>query len=177
MSGHSKWSKIKHQKAIKDPRKGKLFSQLSKQIQIAAKQGDPDPEKNAALRKAIEVAKAANMPKDNIQRAINKAAGIGQEENLESFTLEGYGPGGVAILIKAETDNRNRTISEIRHIFKGFEGSLGEPGSAAFVFGSDPENPSFRTPITSPVEKDKFDNLIEKLQSHEDVSTIYHNLA
>ena len=176
MSGHSKWSKVKHQKAIKDPKKSKLFSHLSKQIMVAAKAGGPDPEMNASLRKAIEDAKAGNLPKDKIQNAINKGAGIGQEESLESFILEGYGPGGVAMMLSVETDNRNRTVAEVRRILKEHDGSLGEPGSAAFVFGDDPGNPQYRTPLMDKKTVNQFQSLMDELNMHEDVVGVVHNL-
>lgn len=174
MSGHSKWHKVKHQKAAKDPKRGKLFTQLSKQVRIAAKEGGPDPDMNASLRKAIEDAKAANMPKENIQRAIEKGAGIGDAGNLEEFTLEGYGPGGVAIMLAGSTDNKNRTVAEVRNLFKSSGGSLGEPGSAAYVFGNDPDNPTFMAPLDDET-KPQFEKLIEELEEYEDIDDVYHN--
>lgn len=176
MSGHSKWHKVKHEKALKDPKKSKNFTRLSKNIQIAARQGGPDPAGNPSLRKAIEDAKASNLPKENIQRAINKGAGIGGEKPLEEVSLEGYGPGGIAVMVSGETDNRNRTIAEVRSLFKEYGGSLGEPGSAAYVFGSDPNNPSFRTPIEDEETLDQLASLIEELENHDDVMSVFHNL-
>jgi len=179
MSGHSKWSKVKHQKALKDPRKSKLFSQLTQQIQIAARTGEPDPDKNPTLRKSVEAARAANIPKDNIERAIAKGAGHNSAPGgagLESITLEGYGPGGVAVMLQAETDNRNRTVAEVRRIFKQYEGSLGEPGSAAYVFGEDPENPQFCLSITDLGVRSRFDQLIGELRDHPDIIEVFNNL-
>jgi YebC/PmpR family DNA-binding regulatory protein len=135
MSGHSKWSSIKHQKGAKDAKRGALFTKLARAIQVAAKEGGGDPEGNAALANAIQKAKDASMPKDNIERAIAKGTGADSDaEAFETVVYEGYGPGGVAILVEALTDNRNRTGSEVRHIFSKAGGSLGEPGSVAWQF-------------------------------------------
>jgi YebC/PmpR family DNA-binding regulatory protein len=135
MAGHSKWAGIKHKKAIVDARRGKLFTKLARAITVAAKEGGGDPEGNPALSLAIQKAKDASMPKDNIERAIAKGTGEGTDaEALETVVYEGYGPGGVAIMIEALTDNRNRTGSEVRHIFGKHGGNLGEPGSVAYLF-------------------------------------------
>jgi YebC/PmpR family DNA-binding regulatory protein len=135
MSGHSKWSSIKHKKAASDAKRGAQFTKLARAIQVAAREGGGDPEGNAALANAVQKARDARMPKDNIERAIAKGTGAGRDaEAIESVTYEGYGPGGVAILVEALTDNRNRTGSEVRHLFTQSGGSLGEPGSVAWVF-------------------------------------------
>src|SRR5207248_3925298 len=135
MSGHSKWSSIKHKKAATDAKKGQLFTKLAGAIQVAAREGGPDPAGNAALGTAIEKAREASMPKDNIQRAIDKGTGAGADADaFEKVAYEGYGPGGVAILVEALTDNRNRTGSDMRHIFSRTGGNLGEPGSVAWQF-------------------------------------------
>jgi YebC/PmpR family DNA-binding regulatory protein len=135
MSGHSKWSSIKHQKGAKDAKRGALFTKLARAIQVAAKEGGGDPEGNAALANAIQKAKDQSMPKDNIERAIAKGTGADADaEAFETVVYEGYGPGGVAFLVEALTDNRNRTGSEVRHIFTKSGGSLGEPGSVAWQF-------------------------------------------
>ena len=135
MSGHSKWASIKHKKAIVDSRRGAAFSKLSRAITVAARDGGPDPDANATLENAIRKAKEASMPKDNIERAIAKGAGGGAEaDGIESVLYEGYGPGGVALLVEALTDNRNRTGADVRHIFSKNGGSLGEPGSVAYLF-------------------------------------------
>ena len=135
MAGHSKWAGIKHKKAIVDSRRGKLFTKLARAITVAAKEGGGDPDTNARLGLAVQKAKDASMPKDNIERAIAKGTGEGGDaEALEDVTYEGYGPGGVALLIEAVTDNRNRTGSEVRHMLKSNGGSLGEPGSVAYLF-------------------------------------------
>ena len=135
MAGHSKWAGIKHKKAIVDARRGKLFTKLARAITVAAKEGGGDPEANPALALAVQKARDASMPKDNIERAIAKGTGEGADaEALEAVMYEGYGPGGVAVLVEALTDNRNRTGSEIRHIFNKHGGNLGEPGSVAYLF-------------------------------------------
>src|SRR3954469_19345965 len=135
MSGHSKWASIKHKKAIVDARKGKLFTKLARAITVAAREGGGDMEGNPALALAVQKAKDASMPKDNIERAIAK--GTGEDKDAAAFetvVYEGYGPGGVAMLVEAVTDNRNRTGSDLRHIFSKHGGSLGEPGSVAYLF-------------------------------------------
>lgn len=134
MSGHSKWSTIKRQKGVKDAARGALFTRLSREIIIAAKQGGPDPSANFKLRLAIQRAKANNVPNDNIDRAIAKATGGGDSEQLEEIIYEGYGPGGTAILVNTLTDNKNRTVSEVRHKFTRAGGNLGEAGSVAWQF-------------------------------------------
>jgi YebC/PmpR family DNA-binding regulatory protein len=135
MSGHSKWASIKHKKAVVDSRRGAQFSKLSRAITVAARDGGGDPSANATLETAVRKAKEASMPKDNIERAIAKGAGGGADaENIESVLYEGYGPGGVALLVEALTENRNRTGAEVRHTFSKNGGSLGEPGSVAYLF-------------------------------------------
>jgi YebC/PmpR family DNA-binding regulatory protein len=135
MSGHSKWASIKHKKAVVDSRRGAHFSKLARAIMVAARDGGGDPSANAPLENAIRKAKEASMPKDNIERAIAKGTGEGGEAAaIEAVLYEGYGPGGVALLIEALTDNRNRTSAEIRHAFSKNGGSLGEPGSVAYLF-------------------------------------------
>jgi len=135
MAGHSKWAGIKHKKAIVDARRGKLFTKLARAITVAAKEGGGDPDGNPALALAVQKAKDASMPKDNIERAIAKGTGEGADmDALETVLYEGYGPGGVALLVEALTDNRNRTGSEIRHLFSKHGGNLGEPGSVAYLF-------------------------------------------
>jgi YebC/PmpR family DNA-binding regulatory protein len=135
MSGHSKWASIKHKKAIVDSRRGAQFSKLTRAITVAAREGGGDPVGNPALDLAMRKAKEASMPKDNIERAIAKGTGEGAEaEAIESVLYEGYGPGGVAVLVEALTDNRNRTSAEIKHAFSKQNASLGEPGSVAYLF-------------------------------------------
>jgi len=133
MSGHSKWATIKHKKGALDAKRGKIFTRLIKEITMAAKSGG-DPDKNPRLRTAVQAAKAENMPADNIKRAIQRGTGELPGVSYEEFQLEGYGPGGVAVLVELSTDNRNRTISEIRHAFTKHGGNLGEAGSVAWMF-------------------------------------------
>jgi YebC/PmpR family DNA-binding regulatory protein len=135
MSGHSKWSSIKHKKGAADAKRGKLFTKLARAITVAARDGGGDPDNSPALATAIQKARDASMPKDNIQRAIDRGTGEGSDATaIESVVFEGYGPGGAAILVEALTDNRNRTSAEVRHAFSKHNGSLGEPGSVAWIF-------------------------------------------
>lgn len=135
MSGHSKWSSIKHKKGAADAKRGQRFTKLAKAITIAAREGGGDPDGNPALATAIQKAKAESMPKANIERAIDRGTGEGADaEVVERIQFEGYGPGGAAILVDALTDNRNRTSAEVRHAFTKHGGSLGEPGSVAWMF-------------------------------------------
>lgn len=134
MSGHSKWATIKRKKSALDAKRGRLFTQLIKEITIAARNGGGNPDGNPRLRLAIDNAKAANMPSDNIERAIKKATGELEGVNYEEFTYEGYGPGGTAILVDVVTDNKNRTVSELRHIFTRHNGRLAEMGSVNWMF-------------------------------------------
>ncbi|HWM55434.1 MAG TPA: YebC/PmpR family DNA-binding transcriptional regulator [Solirubrobacterales bacterium] len=135
MSGHSKWSSIKHKKGAADAKRGKLFTKLARAITVAARDGSPDPDGNPALATAIQKARDASMPKDNIQRAIDRGSGVGADAGaIERILFEGYGPGGAAILVEALTDNRNRASADVRHAFSKHHGSLGEPGSVAWIF-------------------------------------------
>jgi YebC/PmpR family DNA-binding regulatory protein len=134
MSGHSKWHSIKHKKGALDAKRGKLFTKFIKEITVAARSGGGDPEGNARLRKAILDAKAGNMPNDTIDRAVRRGTGEEEGVNYEEITYEGYGPGGVALLIQSMTDNRNRTVAEIRHLFSKNGGNLGESGSVGWMF-------------------------------------------
>ncbi|WP_025321090.1 YebC/PmpR family DNA-binding transcriptional regulator [Deferrisoma camini] len=136
MAGHSKWANIKHKKAREDAKRGKIFSKLAKEITVAAKLGGGDPEGNPRLRHAIDKARSFNMPKDNIERAIKKGTGESGGADYEQVTYEGYGPGGVAVLVEVLTDNRNRTVGEIRHAFSKNKGNLGENGCVAWLFES-----------------------------------------
>jgi YebC/PmpR family DNA-binding regulatory protein len=134
MSGHSKWHSIKHKKGATDAKRGKLFTKFIKEITVAARTGGGDPDANARLRKAILDAKAGNMPNDTIDRAVRRGTGAEEGVTYDEITYEGYGPGGVAMLIEAMTDNRNRTVAEIRHIFSKNGGNLGESGSVGWLF-------------------------------------------
>ena len=134
MSGHSKWSSIKHKKAATDAKRGKIFTKLIKEITVAARMGGGDSEANPRLRTAIQAAKSENMPKDNIARAIKKGTGELEGVNYEESVYEGYGPGGAAVLIESLTDNKNRTVADIRHIFSKAGGNMGESGCVAWMF-------------------------------------------
>jgi len=134
MSGHSKWATIKHKKGALDAKRGRVFTKLIREMTIAARLGGGDPDSNPRLRTAVDKAKQANMPADNIKRAIQKGTGELEGASYEELTLEGYGPSGVAILIEGSTDNRNRTVSEIRHIFTKNGGNLGSVGSVSYMF-------------------------------------------
>ena len=154
MSGHSKWASIKHKKGATDAKRGKLFTKIIREMTIAARLGGGDPDSNPRLRTAVEKAKGANMPADNITRAIKKGTGELEGTTYEELVLEGYGPGGVALLIEGSTDNRNRTVSEIRHLFSKHNGNLGNPGSVAYMF-----NP--RGVISIAADKTTEDKLME----------------
>ncbi|TAK36804.1 MAG: YebC/PmpR family DNA-binding transcriptional regulator [Chloroflexota bacterium] len=150
MSGHSKWAQIKRQKGVADAKRGQVFTKLGRELMVAVRQGGPDPAGNARLRLAIQKARENNMPLDNIDRAVKRAAGALDGAALEEITYEGYGPHGVAVMIQALSDNRNRTVAEIRNVFTRANGSLGESGSVSWLFeqkgvitvdanGADPE--------------------------------------
>lgn len=134
MSGHSKWSTIKHKKGKADAQKGKIFTKFARYIAVAVREGGPDPEYNNNLKSAIEKAKAENMPNDNIERAIKKGSGDLDGVNYEEITYEGYGPGGIAVFVECLTDNRNRTASDVRHAFDKFGGNLGSSGCVSWMF-------------------------------------------
>ncbi|MDX2374560.1 YebC/PmpR family DNA-binding transcriptional regulator [Psychrobacter sp. PP-21] len=134
MAGHSKWANIKHRKARQDAVRGKIFTKVIREIVSAAKQGDPDPDKNPRLRAVIEKALSVNMTRDTINRAVDRGTGGGDNENMEEVSYEGYGVGGVAVLVETMTDNLNRTVSEVRHAFTKCDGNLGTSGSVAYLF-------------------------------------------
>lgn len=173
MSGHNKWSKIKRQKGKEDKKRSKMFTKIVHQIVVAVKDhSDGDPETNADLRSAIDKAKEVNMPKDNIQNAIDRALGKGEEGALEEIVYEGYAPGGVGIMVKVLTDNTNRTASQIKTLFDRHGGSLGAPGSVSYLREIKP------IPMIDLQGGDgeKCENLIEKLDDHEDVVGVWNNL-
>ena len=155
MSGHSKWSSIKHKKAVKDARKGRLFTKLIKEITVAARMGGGDINANPRLRTAVMAAKAASMPNDNIDRAIKRGTGELEGVSYEEIQYEGYGPGGAAILVRVLTDNKNRTVQEIRHIFAKHGGNLGESGCVAWMF----DKKGLITVDKSKVEEDRLISL------------------
>ena len=134
MAGHSKWANIKHRKGRQDAKRGKVFSRLIRELTVASKLGGPLPEDNPRLRTALDKALSSNMPKDTIERAIQRGAGGSEAENLEETTFEGYGPGGVAIIVESMTDNNNRTVAEVRHAFTKAGGNLGTDGSVSYLF-------------------------------------------
>src|SRR5512146_2127409 len=152
MSGHSKWATIKHKKAALDAKRGKTFTRIIKEITIAARNGG-DPDMNPRLRTAILAAKAVSMPSDNIKKAIMRGTGELEGGQIEEVTFEGYGPGGAAVLVKVATDNRNRTVSEIRHIFSKHGGNMGQEGSVGWMFER-------KSQILVPAEKVKEDDLM-----------------
>lgn len=134
MAGHSKWANIQHRKKAQDAKRGKVFTRLIRELTVAAREGGADPESNPRLRLAVEKAQAANMTRVNIDRAIQRAAANADKDSLESVMYEGYGPKGVAVLVECATDNRNRTVAEVRHVFTRSDGSLGETGSVGYLF-------------------------------------------
>lgn len=134
MAGHSKWNNIKNKKGKEDAKRGKIFTKLARYITVAAREGGPDPDYNASLKAAIDKAKAENMPNDNIDRAIKKASGGDSQDNFEDITYEGYGPSGIAVMVKCLTDNRNRTAPDVRHAFDKNGGNMGNSGCVAFMF-------------------------------------------
>jgi YebC/PmpR family DNA-binding regulatory protein len=177
MSGHSKWSKVKHQKAITDARKGKIFSKMAKMITIAARKGK-DPEMNPSLRLAIEKARQVNMPNDNIQRAIKKGTGEDKSTQLEEIIYEAYGPNGTPIIIETITDNKNRTLSEIKHILNNHKSKLAQAGSVRYMFEKKQDDwiPKYPMDITDENLKNQLMKLFEALDENEDVKEIYSNV-
>jgi YebC/PmpR family DNA-binding regulatory protein len=134
VAGHSKWANIKHRKEKADSQRGKIFTKLGREIAVAVKQGGPDPDLNSKLKDVIAKAKASNMPNDSIMRSIKRAAGETDADNFEEIIYEGYGPGGIAVIVKSMTDNRNRTAGDVRHYFDKFGGNLGQSGCVLFMF-------------------------------------------
>jgi YebC/PmpR family DNA-binding regulatory protein len=176
MAGHSKWKNIQRRKNAQDAKRGKIFQKLAKELYVAAKQGGGDPESNPALRLVIEKAKAANMPNDNITRAINKATGNQAAENYEEITYEGYGPGGVAVMVSCLTDNKNRTASNVRLAFSKNGGNLGETGCVSYLF----DRKGYLVIEREGLEVDEDDMLLqvieagaEEMESSEEVFEIY----
>lgn len=175
MAGHSKWSQIKHKKAITDAKKSQIFSKLAKSISVAARKGG-DPAMNPDLRTAIDKAKDANMPADNIERAIKRGAGKLESAQLENVRYEAYGPGGVAIIMEGITDNKNRTVAEIKHILSKHNAKWAETGSVTWAFGHK-EGKWQPKHITAVSDQDagKLDKLLEDLDDHDDVQELYTN--
>lgn len=173
MSGHSKWSTIKHKKALTDAKKGAVFTKIANQIVIAVRNGKSgDADMNPSLRLLLEKARSVNMPNDNIRRAIDRGLGKGEGANLEELAYEGYGPFGVGIIVETVTDNRNRTGSEIRNIFEKNGGSIGGPGSVSYLKNITP------TPMIT-LEGDNLEKvagMLEELEDHDDVVDVWSNL-
>ncbi|WJE14512.1 YebC/PmpR family DNA-binding transcriptional regulator [Halobacillus sp. ACCC02827] len=176
MAGHSKWSNIKHRKGAQDAKRGKLFMKLAREIFMAAKQGGGDPETNPPLRLAMDKARANNMPKDNVDRAIKKATGDLDGVHYEEYTYEGYGPGGVAVMVKVLTDNKNRTAADVRHAFNKNDGNLGENGCVSFMF----QRSGYLVIDRSLTDADEEDMMLEaieagaeELETYEDRFEIY----
>ena len=174
MSGHSKWSKIKHQKAVTDAKKGKIFSKIARLITLAAREKGGDLQTNAALRTVVEKARACNMPADNIDRAIKKGTGEGKEDALEEVRYEAIGPAGAMFLIEGITDNKNRTFAEIKQILAKHGAKLVAPNSLLWNFEKD-YRPKSSVEITSE-EKEKIFPLMDELADHQDVQKVYTNL-
>ena len=178
MSGHSKWAQIKHKKAATDARKGKLFGKLARLITIAAREKGPDPEKNPSLRVAIAKAREANMPSDNIERAIKKAGGAEAGEALQEFTYEAYGPGGTALIITGITDNNNRTSNEIKHLLALSGAKWANPGSVLWAFekrDSEWVSKPYSEIALGGADTQALYKLMETLDDHDDVQEIYAN--
>ena len=167
MSGHSRWSQIKHQKAITDKKKGQVFSKISKVISLAARKG-PNPEMNLELKNAIDKARSLNMPNDNIQRAISRTAE--KASALEELLVEAIGPGNIALKIKAITDSRNRTIAEIKKILTDHNSKMVPPGSISWMFGQP-------VSVTDQATQEQIDRLFESLDDHDDVEDVSSNLS
>lgn len=181
MSGHSKWAQIKHKKAITDAKKGNLFSKMVREITIAAKIGDPNPDANIRLKAAIERARAIGLPKDNIERAVAKAGGQGAGAELSEFLYEASAPGGVAMLIEGITDNKNRTINEIKHLLSKHDARLADPGSLLWNFekiwtvnSGHTYKPRF--PLSMPELPSSLETLLARLSEHDDVQNVYTNI-
>lgn len=175
MSGHSHWKQVKHKKAASDAKKGKAFSKLLNAIAVAAR-GEPNPDFNPRLRTAIEKARAANVPGDNIARAIARASE--KKNGLEEVTIETYGPGGTAIIISVITDNKNRTIQELKTMLKDYDAKFAEPGSVLWAFEMDTAGGGWKPKFSQPRNLDaeeKLQKLLDELRSHDDVHEVYHN--
>jgi len=185
MSGHSKWAQIKRAKGANDIARGRLFTKIGKEIHVAVKQGGTDAAGNPRLRDAIAKAKRENMPGDNIQRIIKKAGGDGGGADYMALVYEGYGVGGVAVLVEALTDNKNRTAGEVRAAFEKNGGSLGVSGSVSFMFERDLEEtdggdireiwaPTYKIPVP-PVHEKQFEKMLDALDECDDVQEVWHN--
>lgn len=175
MSGHSKWHNIKRQKGANDAKRSQIFSKISRLISVAAKEGGGDPDSNARLRLAVQKAKDERMPKENIDRAIKKGIGaLGGAESFEEITYEAFGPGGGGILIYCLTDNKNRTVSELRNMLNNAGGKLGTAGSAAYIFNPETKEPTFEVSLSA-ADISKVEGLLDAIEDNDDVLEVYHN--
>jgi YebC/PmpR family DNA-binding regulatory protein len=183
MAGHSKWAQIKHKKALSDAKKSQMFAKLAALITVAAREKGGDPNANPKLRFAIEKARSLNMPQENIERAIKRGTGELPGTAIEEALYEGYGPAGIAILVEVITDNKNRTLGELRHIFAEHGGKLGGPGSAAWLFDRTPSESGVEyiakapVAITDPATAKALEALFNALDEHPDVKEIYSNAS
>lgn len=178
MSGHSHFSTIKHKKVAEDKKRGKIFSKISRMITLAAKEKGGDPETNLQLRAAIEQAKSTNMPKDNVDRAIKRGTGKLKGEKLEEFIYEAYGPSGIALIIEGITDNKNRTVSEIKSILSQHNAKLAETNSVKYLFQKENNDwmPKYPLEISDEKIKQQIEKLFDALDKNDDVGEIYSNL-
>lgn len=174
MSGHSKWHNIKRKKEITDAKKSKEFSKMSRLITVAARTGGGDPDANPTLRLAVQKAKDARMPKENIDKAIKKGSGNLEGSSYEETVYEGFGPFGGAVMVYCLTDNKNRTVSELRNIFSRAGGTLGAAGSTSYIFAGADKTPTYFTELADD-QKDKVTEFLESLDDHDDVQDIYSN--
>lgn len=188
MSGHSKWSQIKRQKGVTDAKRGQLFTKLSREVSVAAREGGPEPDANARLRLAIQKAREANMPMDGVDRAVKRGAGGGDLASLDEVTYEGYGPGGAAILVAAMTDNRNRAVADIRNVFTRGGGNLGEAGCVAWLFeprgvialdpdGADPDDLALKAIDAGAVDVRVEEDLVEIYTEPGDLDKVRSSLV
>lgn len=183
MSGHSKWASIKHKKAATDAKKGQLFTKLARDITMAARHGDPNPDMNASLRLAVQKAKSANMPNENIDRAIKRAAGGGDADLLQEVTYEGYGPGGTAVIVQVVTDNKNRTVADLRMAFSRNGGNLADNGAVSWQFDNrgviaidtskaDPDEVQLAAIEAGALDVDVSDGMVEVYTEPADLHTV-----
>lgn len=175
MSGHSKWHNIKRKKGIEDAKRGKLFTKMARLISVAAKKGGEDPSMNPSLRLAIEKAKQARLPKENIKRAIKRGVGSSDADNFEEVVYEGYGPKGVAFMLFALTDNKNRTVAEVKNIFSKFEGSLGQPGCVSYLFDATTKKPTYEVDVSDEGVKEKIMTLVDQFEDNDDIYEVISN--
>jgi YebC/PmpR family DNA-binding regulatory protein len=174
MSGHSKWHNIKRKKEVEDSKRGKLFTKVGRQITVAAREGGGDPDSNPSLRLAIDKAKQAKMPKENIERAIQHGTGVGGADAYEEAIYEGFGPSGGALMVHTLTDNKNRTVSEIKSTFSKYGGSLGQQGSTAYIFAGEDKTPTFSVTIEG-ADSEQVKIFLSILEDNDDVQEVYSN--